>query len=60
MTAIKALAFDVGGSVFDWKGSVISVLQNVAQKYPVALDEESFAMEWRLAMFMLLGKLHKG
>lgn len=60
MTEIKALAFDVGGSVFDWKAAVSAVVAAKAKKYDVNIDAEAFAMSWRLAMFLTLGKLHKG
>ncbi len=61
VTTIKALAFDVGGSVFDWKSSIISVIDELTKKYELDddIDPEKFAMSWRLLMFMTLGQLHK-
>jgi len=60
MAKIKALAFDVGGSVFDWKGATTPVIAQIAANHGVALDAEEFAMNWRLEMFLTLGRLHKG
>ena len=60
MTKIKALAFDVGGSVFDWKGAVIPAVALKADKYAAEIDTDEFAMNWRLGMFMTLLRLHKG
>lgn len=35
MDQIKALAFDVGGSVFDWKGAVTPVVAEIAAAHGV-------------------------
>ncbi|MEQ8348851.1 MAG: HAD-IA family hydrolase [Sneathiellaceae bacterium] len=60
MAGIKALAFDVGGSVFDWKGAVSAVARRQAGRAGVAVDAEAVAMRWRQAMFATLGRLHRG
>jgi 2-haloacid dehalogenase len=60
MSEIKALAFDVGGSVFDWKAAVKAVVNKKIAKYDLNIDAEELAMSWRLTMFMYLGKLHRG
>ena len=60
MSDIKALAFDVGGSVFDWKGAVKRAIAPLAKDHAADIDTEQFAMDWRLGMFMTLGRLHRG
>lgn len=48
MTAgIKALVFDVFGTVVDWRGSVIAELLAVAGHTGVRFDVVAFAEEWR-------------
>ena len=59
-TGIRALAFDVGGSVFDWKGAVTSVVRSQAGRHGVAVDPAAIAMRWRQEMFATLGRLHRG
>lgn len=60
MAEIKALAFDVGGSVFDWKGAVSAVVREQARQAGATVDAEAVAMRWRQAMFATLGRLHRG
>ena len=44
---VKALVFDVFGTVVDWRGSVIRELQRVARARGVVLDAAAFADAWR-------------
>lgn len=60
MTKIKALAFDVGGSVFDWKTAIAKVAREKLARLGSPLAAENFAMQWRLEMFKTLGRLHQG
>jgi len=60
MSQIKALAFDVGGSVFDWKSSVIRGIESLTQARGVAIDSEAFAMGWRLRKFQTLMQVKQG
>ena len=60
MPGIKALAFDVGGSVFDWKSSVINGIAPMAQSKGLSLDPEAFAMGWRLRKFQALKQARQG
>lgn len=46
MKRYKALAFDVAGTVFDWKGAVKNALQLVTAERGVAIDGERFATAW--------------
>ncbi len=52
----KAIAFDVGGTVFDWHGTVAP---RVADALP-GLDASAFTNHWRREMFRLLAKVRAG
>lgn len=45
MRKFKALAFDVGGSVFNWKDAVKEALEVVIAEQDIKIDVESFGME---------------
>jgi 2-haloacid dehalogenase len=60
MRKYKALAFDVGGSVFDWKGAIKDALEVVAAGQGIEIDPESFAMEWRKHLFLVLMEVRSG
>ena len=55
MHNVKALFFDVGGTVFDWKNTSREQIQALAEKNGQAIDSEAFATDWRGEMF----KIHK-
>ena len=57
---IKALTFDVGGTVFDWKTAVKTKLQSFADAGNVQIDTEEFALSWRLRMFQQLARVRSG
>ncbi len=52
----KAIAFDVGGTVFDWHGTIAPV---VAEALP-DVDARAFANDWRRTMFALLADMRAG
>ena len=52
----KAIAFDVGGTVFDWHGTVAPV---VAEALP-GVNARDFTNDWRRTMFMLLAQVRAG
>ncbi len=58
--SIKALAFDVGGSVFDWQTSVRQKAVALASEHDVAIDDLQFAHAWRGRMFGMLGEVRSG
>lgn len=60
MRKYKALAFDVGGSVFNWKGAIKDALEVVTEEQGIAVDPESFAMEWRKHLFLVLMEVRRG
>lgn len=48
MTAIKALLFDVGGSMLDWRTGMVTQLQVWGTARGLAVDWEAFAERWRV------------
>jgi 2-haloacid dehalogenase len=50
----KTLAFDLAGTVFDWKGSIKRVLETVTADQGIVIDSERFAMAWRKHMVLAL------
>ena len=45
--SIKALVFDVFGSVVDWRGSIIEEGRKLGREKGILIDWESFADQWR-------------
>ncbi len=43
----KALAFDVFGTVVDWRGSIAREMEALAEHKGIAIDGEAFADAWR-------------
>jgi len=60
MKKYKALAFDVGGSVFNWKEAVRVAVDAEARRQGVEIDSETFAMDWRRQLFIRLGQVRRG
>lgn len=58
--SVRALAFDVGGTVFDWQSPIRREVGALAQPRNVALDPARFALEWRAGMFELLAAVRNG
>ena len=54
---IRALTFDVGGTVFDWHSTIRDELSGLATARGVELDAPAFANAWRRRMFQLLGQV---
>lgn len=52
----KAITFDVGGTVFDWHGTVAPA---VAEALP-GVDARAFTNDWRRTMFVLLAEVRAG
>lgn len=57
---VKALLFDVGGTVFDWHGTVQQAVERLAAERGVQVDAGQFARDWRQRMFELLGQVRRG
>ena len=47
MPRIKALLFDVFGTVVDWRTGVSSAAIKLQKKYKIQFDSEEFADSWR-------------
>ena len=60
MNDVEALAFDVGGSVFDWKSAVRVEIHRRALAAGVEVDADQFADEWRVRMFSILDRVRNG
>ncbi len=57
---IKALAFDVGGSIFDWQTATRQAVRALADARGVAVDDADFTMTWRRRMFGELARVRSG
>lgn len=57
---IKALFFDVGGTIFDWKNTAREQIQALAQAHGQPIDGEAFAYAWREAMFEIHTQVRHG
>ena len=47
MSVVKALLFDVFGTVVDWRSCISAEIKQLAQNYNVEIDDSKFADEWR-------------
>ncbi len=57
---IKALAFDVGGTVFNWHQTVCDAVDALAGERGADVDAGTFANAWRLGMFAVLSEVRFG
>ena len=57
---IKALAFDVGGTVFDWHSTIRDEVSRLAADRGVEIDAPQFTNQWRFGMFQHLGRVRSG
>lgn len=60
MNGIKALTFDVGGSIFDWQTATRKAVRKLAGARGVDVDDGAFTMTWRRRMFEELAKVRSG
>ena len=60
MDGIKALAFDVGGSIFDWQTATRGAVRSLAAERGVEVDDRAFAFTWRRRMFEQLAEVRAG
>ncbi|HLZ72729.1 MAG TPA: haloacid dehalogenase type II [Dehalococcoidia bacterium] len=58
--AMRALTFDVGGTVFDWHHTIGDAVQQAARTKGVQLDAAAFANTWRRAMLQGVGEVRAG
>ena len=57
---IKALTFDVGGSIFDWQTATRRAVRALANARGATVDDAEFAMTWRRRMFEELARVRRG
>lgn len=60
MKTPKALFFDVGGTIFDWKNTAIPHITKLASDYGHTIDAEAFANDWRREMFAARAQVANG
>jgi 2-haloacid dehalogenase len=59
LTGVRALTFDVGGTVFDWHHTIREEVQRLAGERGVEVDGARFANEWRRGMFEVLDEVRR-
>jgi len=60
VTSVKALVFDVFGTVVDWRGSIIEEGQAWGKTKGMTVDWASFADQWRAGYVPSMAKVRKG
>ena len=60
LSKIRALTFDVGGTVFDWHHGIRDEVARLASERGVEVDAPQFANDWRREMFVQLGQVRSG
>ena len=60
LTRIKVLTFDVGGTVFDWRGAIQKEVTRLAAEQDAEVDVIQFATDWRTWMFATLARVRSG
>lgn len=60
MTSVSALAFDVFGTVVDWRSSVIAQLEDFGRAHRVDADWAAFADAWRAGYVPSMDRVRRG
>lgn len=60
LSSIKALTFDVFGTVVDWRSSIIKECEVLWQSKRISIDCEQFADKWRAGYAPSMDKVRKG
>lgn len=60
LSGIKVLTFDVGGTVFDWRGGIEEEVSRLAAEQGADIDVPQFATDWRTWMFETLARVRSG
>jgi 2-haloacid dehalogenase len=60
LNTIKALTFDVGGTIFDWHHTIRDEVERLTQARGVEMDYAAFTNDWRRRMFELLAQVRSG
>ena len=59
LSNIKALTWDVGGTVFDWRGTIEDEVHRLAAEQDADVDVKQFATDWRVWSFDMLGRVNR-
>lgn len=59
LSNIKALTWDVGGTVFDWRGTIEDEVRRIAAEQEAKVDIKQFATDWRVWSFDMLGRVNR-
>lgn len=57
---VRAFAFDVGGTVFDWHATIRDEVEALAKADGIAVDAPAFANDWRRAMLQGVAEVRNG
>src|SRR5205823_6795317 len=57
---LKVLAFDVFGTVVDWRGGVAAEMAAIAQQRRLSVDAGAFADAWRSKYLPYLNRIRSG
>ena len=60
MLKVKALLFDVFGTVVDWRTGIAKEVENIAKKNDILLDPFDFADAWRAEYQPAMEEIRKG
>jgi 2-haloacid dehalogenase len=60
MTEPRALAFDVFGTVVDWRSSIIRELEEFGQRHGLQQDWQAFADSWRAGYGPAMDRVRRG
>src|SRR5262252_2581370 len=60
VSAIKALTFDVFGTVVDWRGSIIREGMKFGTEHGMAVDWGAFADAWRAGYRPAMDRVRRG
>ena len=60
LSNIRALAWDVGGTIFDWHHTIKGEVSAIAEGQGVELDAAAFTNQWRFTMFRRLQLVRRG
>lgn len=57
---VKALLFDVFGTVVDWRGSITTEMQQFGSQHSINQDWEQFALDWRALYQPAMERIRSG
>ena len=60
MLKVKALLFDVFGTVVDWRSGIANEVKKIANKYSITIDALEFADSWRAEYQPAMEEIRKG